>query len=195
MNIYHITTLLFCASATVTQLHADDAAADRGLFLGTDLSYTFKDDSEIPNFPSSYRFNDGFRTDLSLGYRFENGLAAFAEVGYVHNGLANTVGSVDLHQIPILLNAGYELPCHDKLRPFVNVGAGPAISLLTVAEEMEADITAAFQAEVGIRYRVSPRCSVGAVYKYLTTGNLDFGGAEMNAVVTHSVGLSLAFDL
>lgn len=188
---------LHSSIATKADTTTNEITLQPGMFIGTSWGLALKDDPtfKLGGYIGRYKFHQGFRTDLEFGYKFENGLSLSIESGYIYNSVLNTMASVDLQQIPILLKLGYELPVTPRFHPFFAAAAGPAISVISDEKNSYQDTTLAYQAEIGLRYAISKRCSVALAYKYLSTGNLRFRPVSLDAVTTHAALVNFSFAL
>ena len=192
------------ALATPLALYSSCALAESpsvtpGFYLGGDFGFAFREDSALRIegfFSGYYNFKTGHREDLHLGYRFLNGVLLELDSGYIYNSVANANGSVELRQVPVLLNLIYQLPLNGSLKPFVAFGIGGAFSQLDTSPasiDLHDVTTFAWQAETGIRYAISDHVALGLDYKCFSTGDLDFGLLGLGSMLTHSVQMSITF--
>jgi len=177
---------------------AESSSITPGFYLGGDFGFAFREDSALRlegAFSGYYNFKAGYREDLHLGYRFLNGVLLELDSGYIYNSVANATGSVELHQVPVLLNLIYQFPLKGSLRPFVGFGTGGAFSQLdtSAASTSLHDVTFAWQAETGVQYAISDHVGLGLDYKCFSTGDLDFGILGLRSMLTHSVQMSITF--
>ena len=105
-------------------------------------------------------------------------------------------GSVELRQVPVLLNLIYQFPLHGSLKPFVAFGIGGVFSQLDTSPASTGlhDVTTfAWQAETGVQYAISDHVALGLDYKCFSTGDLGFGLLGLGSMLTHSVQMSITF--
>jgi len=193
------------ALATPLALYSSCALAERpsttpGFYLGGDFGFAFREDTALRiegAFSGYYNFKTGYRGDLHLGYRFLNGVLLELDSGYIYNSVANANGSVELHQVPVLLNLIYQFPLKGSLKPFVGFGTGGAFSQLDVSPATSTGLhdvtTFAWQAETGVQYAISDHVALGLDYKCFSTGDLEFGIIGLRSMLTHSVQMSITF--
>ncbi len=127
-------------------------------------------------------FKYGARGNLALGYNFNKSWAAEVDTGVIWNSM-DSVGGVSLNQpppnnasfdtytIPFLLNLVYKVPLKGDFIPYVAVGAGGSASILSYSRDgygyTASDLVFAYQAEVGLRYRLNPNMFLGVAYQFL----------------------------
>jgi opacity protein-like surface antigen len=130
----------------------------------------------------SATFNLGMRGNLALGYNFNKSWAAEIDTGVIWNSM-NSVDGVSLNQpspnnanfdtytIPFLVNLVYKVPLKSNFIPYVAVGAGGSASILSYSRDgygyTASDLVFAYQAEVGLKYRLNQNMFFGVAYQFL----------------------------
>jgi opacity protein-like surface antigen len=159
-------------------------AADPKWYAQADLGVSLVNNTDIGQFVNAtggeMKFDAGFASGLTAGYHFTPWLAAEFQTGYMLNGLEG-VDAV-LSQCPLMVNLTYELRKCGKFVPFVGVGAGGLLSILSIDDRVvagegtvrvdgsDADLLFAYQAFGGMRYNFNDRMSVGFLYRFRGTG-------------------------
>jgi opacity protein-like surface antigen len=170
-----------------------------GFYFGVDSGFAFRESTPYQlngNLAGQYEFDAGYRGDLQVGFRFANGVMLEVEPGYIYNSVANALGSVELRQVPVLLNMKYELPLWGPLALVAGVGAGADFARITGNEQtlrLRNSAVFAWQGKAGVEYAISGRARLGLGYKCISTDNLDFGLVRLNGALTHCAELSFKF--
>ncbi len=185
------------------------------LYMNVDAGAVFQQDATLkqsinggPVSSASATFDTGFRGDVTLGYNLNNAWAVELETGVIWNSV-DKVGGVkldslnqrlELYQIPILVNAIYKIPTSGHWTPYFGVGAGGVVNISDASfpgGSGATEFTFAYQAEAGVNYAFSKRCSANLAYKFFGTldpswnwtlpagGGTDHG--TISGVYTHSL--------
>jgi len=156
----------------------------------------------------------GPRLSLGGGYNFYEWFGAGLELSVIQNEIQDAHGAGDYYywQVPLMANFEFRLPNKTRFTPMI--GGGPGVAYRNfyrnVAEENEdgrghmVDYSFVWQVYGGLRYRISDRCSLGVMYKYLalpSTGesNFEWGGdnginTRVSGTRTQSVSASFRLD-
>jgi opacity protein-like surface antigen len=188
------------------------------LYLHTDIGPAF-----INNGPTSFRTlengfpvegkghfpaDTGIRGDLALGYNLTKCFAIEAEAGAIWNSGPNSDDS--FYQIPVMLNAVYQIKLCHSWKAYVGAGAGGVISMThSVVSDAafhtpfvldDSDWSPGYQAEAGIRYAFSSHLEADLGYRFLGVceynyvfGKPVFETVKVNDLFTHSAQLSLTW--
>jgi opacity protein-like surface antigen len=163
-------------------------------------------------------FNFGFRGDVVLGYNINKSLAAEFDTGLLWNSADKVLGnslssqkvSFDTYTIPILVNFTYKIPMKGPWSSYVGIGMGGAASILDYnpggSDLTDFNFVFAYQAEAGLKYKLSQNASVGVAYDFLGTTDPSWNvsqtiGAPTTFIhfkekgfYTHSITLSFTWD-
>ena len=197
-----------------------NAAEDPKWYAQADLGVSLVNDTDVERFitptTGEAEFDVGFASGLTAGYHITPWLAAEFQTGYMLNGV-NDVDAV-LSQCPFMFNLTYELRKCGKFVPFVGVGAGGMLSILSIDDTVDmgegtvridgsdADLVFAYQAFGGIRYHFNDRMGVGFLYRFRGTGGPSwevedwytgetFGDIAFDDVFSHTFTVLFNFQL
>lgn len=125
-------------------------------------------------------FDPGPRFGFDIGYNVTDWFAAEFETGFMANSLKRITGAWDTDatfiNVPLLVNAKFQLPNNTPLTPYAGVGVGGASSVLDIDElnygnthvwGSAADITFAWQGFAGLRYALNDKMGLGLEYHYI----------------------------
>jgi opacity protein-like surface antigen len=157
-----------------------------------------------------FRADDGIRGDLAVGYQLTKSFAIETEAGAIYNP---GPGDEDtFYQIPVMLNAVYNIKLSDSWKAYVGAGGGGVISMTHslfhdaafhgpfVFED--SDWSPGYQAEAGIKYTLSRHIELDLGYKFLGVVEYNYrlgpraGDSEtvrVNDLFTHSALLSMTW--
>jgi opacity protein-like surface antigen len=148
-----------------------------------------------------FRVDDGIRGDLALGYHLTESFALETEAGVTFN---TGPGDRDtFYQIPIMLNAVYNLRLNDSWHAYLGAGAGgvismthsdhmdPAIHGLIVFED--SDWSPGYQAEAGIKYALSRHIEIDLGYKFLGVDEYNYRFGRFGAPLSEQVRVNNLF--
>jgi opacity protein-like surface antigen len=211
--------LAFTAIFTTSLLAALNAAQGQStsFYVRGDVGGAVTRDTELKEFfgeplapGSTVKFHPGFRFGLTAGYQLTDWFAAEFQTGVMANSIdsitgASRVKDASLSNVPLLVNARFQLPNRTGLVPFIGGGGGGASSVLSAdhidlgATKMhgtDSSAVFAWQAFAGLRYEINSRMSVSLEYHYFattapdwkaettfgtTTDRLRLGGIETHA--------------
>jgi len=160
-------------------------AGDSKWYAQADIGVSLVNNTDVEQFigpaGGEAEFEVGFASGLTAGYHITPWLAAEFQTGYMVNGVQD-VDAV-LSQCPFMVNLSFELHKCGKFVPFVGVGAGGMLSILSIDDYIDAgeegavridgsdaDFVFAYQAFGGIRYDFNDRMGVGFLYRFRGTG-------------------------
>lgn len=128
----------------------------------------------------------GLRFELEASFRTHEG--TFGPISFEHDTTA------------LMANAIYDIDGLDRFVPYVLLGAGAAWTDLTLANVAPLSLENsgfAYQAGVGVNYRLSDSMSVGVGYRYLDAPAVELNGGtvELDGGGNHSVLASLTVAL
>ncbi len=189
-----------------------------GFYLKADVGGNVTLDTEITEFfgpvspASKVKFDSGARVGIAAGYQVTDWFAAEGEFGVMINNISSITDatSVDARysNVPFLVNAKFQLPCHCAFTPYIGGGVGYSIAVLdadiidfngtAIRGTDSSDAVFAYQAFAGLRYRINDHMGLSLEYRYFAadapkwrddfdTTTIRFGGTQTHAV-------SLAFD-
>jgi opacity protein-like surface antigen len=150
-------------------------------------------------------FDSGFRVDAILGYELNHWLAFEVEGGWIEN----TISSVTLHQqqehlpdsslneVPLLGNAILRYENDSPFVPYVGIGAGGLMSKLQISGDKDTDIEFAYQAKIGLIYKLEEQAWIDIGYKLLVSVEQKYqlGGAAVRTdeIFNHFIGGSVTW--
>ena len=181
-----------------------------GWYVKGGVGPAWTEDVEVDLAGDDAQFDTGLRFDVGAGYRFCEWFALEAETGVIYNYI-DELGGIDdwddssVANVPLLMNAIFEIPTQTPLVPFIGVGAGVSFTTLTIDDVAgldgdDTDAVFAYQGFAGLRYNINEQWSVSVAYKYFATMDpeYDVGGLaadlELNDVRTHAVVASFGFN-
>jgi len=182
---------LMCAPGNVN--------AQPGTYISFDAGAAFQQDIIInEKKKKKISFDTGFRFDVAAGVPFSDSWSAEVETGVIYNSvrsiggerLDSETGSLDLYQVPAMLNVIYKLPVHGPLTAHVGVGVGAVYSVFWAGNVFNSteDLTFGYQGMLGLKYAIGPRWDFGLTYKCLGTTEHDLGdGIKSDGTMTHSI--------
>ena len=163
-------------------------------------------------------FNFGARGDVAVGYNINQSLAAEFDTGLLWNSAdkigTNSLSSIgqsfDTYTIPVLANLIYRIPIKGPWSSYVGIGVGGAATILVYnlngSDLTDCNFVFAYQAEAGLRYKLSQNASFGIAYDFLGTTDPSWNlsqtiGASTasyhlkeKGFYTHSITLSFTWD-
>jgi outer membrane protein OmpA-like peptidoglycan-associated protein len=162
-----------------------------------------------------YGFEKNWRVELEGGYR-SNDFNAVADIhdvyGYERCAVksfewdycSRTVaadGSFD--EWTAMVNVIYDVPLSDKLDLNIGVGAGADFSRVKVGGYKDEDTNFAYQAIVGLTYKVTDRLDLTVNYRYLNVDSPSYSAevgytpvvANLEDVQKHTLTIGLRYDL
>lgn len=186
---------LVCASALILA-SASASAADKGVYLGADYTYTMfdSDSNALPeNFSGyapyvGYQFNKNFAVELGYFGTIEEtenstaagGVSVTTDAKY-HSIYGDFIGSYPLNEQLSLLGAiGYE-------RIYAEANTTATLGTASQSASVENDVNA-YRLGVGAKYYFTPEIAARTMVRYVVT---DFAGVEN--YIQGTVGLSYQF--
>lgn len=164
-------------------------------------------DGRLPGSRGELGADDGFGVTGALGYRYGNGVRAELELGYRENdldsvalgafgtALTGPVGG-DVSALSGMVNVLYDYRVNGGVVPYVGGGIGAAdVSVDSAALAVdEGDTVFAYQFMGGLGYPLTERLSVRLGYRFFATTDPDIQGTE-GEYASHNVeaGLTVSF--
>jgi opacity protein-like surface antigen len=181
---------LFLALPTLTFVAACGPAAAKGFYVSTsfgpnwDEGEPFAFVNEDTGLAGMVALGthvdgvDGLRFELEASFRTHEG--TFGPISFEHDTTA------------LMANAVYDFSGLDKFVPYVLLGAGAAWTDFTVANFAPLSLENsgfAWQAGVGVNYRVTDSVSLGVGYRYLDAPAVELNGGtiELDGGGNHAV--------
>lgn len=188
-----IVAVFFCLGAAGAQAQYFYAARpEAGPYFRANVGPAFYPDGTLKQFGgpagNSVNYQTGIAADAAIGYAFNRNVAADFEFGLV-GAKINSVGGFysdnsRLYNVPFLANVTLSLPVpHSYVVPYLGVGGGFAAAVFDTdnfgngsdfVTGSESDVVPAGQIFAGVRFRLTPRASLGVGYKFFATGNPSF---------------------
>lgn len=204
----HLAVLAFAAlmAGVSTSAHAQSSwyvRADLGYSVGGELDTSYevydegRSDARIaPPGPQAlivnqaFDFQDDALFSGAIGYNFDNGFRAEAEVARRQNDLENTSAEVEAKSV--MFNVFYDFNRGGRLQPYVGVGAGYAnVELADVYDSSNF----AWQAIAGVAAPVGDRLTVDLGYRYFNVDDLSFENGFDADYTQQAVTLGLRYRL
>lgn len=202
--------LLTLGAITTSALTSAQAEAGR-FYLQGDVGAAITSDVELNEFfgpvaaDSQINLNPGVRLGVRGGYGVTDWFAAEVETGFTINSIDSiTGGSTDdasLTQVPFLVNARFECPACERFTPYFGGGVGFSSTILygdriQVGSSPQLDgsvggLAFAYQAFVGVRYRLNERMGISLEYHFFGTesSDLELDGTVLGTVPSDEVHL------
>jgi len=173
-------------------------------------------------------FDAGWAGLATVGYGFEKNWRIELEGGYRSNDFTATTNAFELNTACVtgslvsctprrnpsadgsfdewtaMVNVVYDVPLTDKLDLNIGVGAGADFSRVKTLGYKDEDTNFAYQAIVGLSYKVTDRLDLTVNYRYLNVdspsysaqiGQNDFASANLEDVQKHTLTIGLRYDL
>ncbi len=153
-------------------------------FAGQDFENEGLDDTAVIGIGVGYRFNDYFRSDLTLDYEFKSGFDSNTPCGTcaVGGGAGVSLDSADIDVWTVLLNAYVDLGTWNNFTPYVGGGIGASyINVTDVVSQVTGGGPVSYSGDgtwsfswalmAGASYAFSPNFSLDAGYRYLNIGD------------------------
>jgi opacity protein-like surface antigen len=211
-------TRLLATAALGAALGASMPAEAEGLYIGAFGGVSVLEDGDLDvesagiGYDAKVESDTGWTAGGALGYAFDFGLRAEAELAYRHNEIdkfhvMGTDASVsgDTTALSALGNLWYDIPISLAVRPFIGAGIGMAEIGMNNAEAGgmdlidDSDWVLAYQLGAGLAYQLSPGLDVTAEYRYFRTEDATLklddltGNADLE-YRDHSVVLGLRYS-
>lgn len=146
---------------------------------------------------TGYRFGSGVRAELALGMR-RNSLDSVSAAGTFFGTTlaANAVLNGDITTVYGLLNGYYDFDIGSNWAPYLGLGIGAAsieLDSATLGVD-DTDTLPAWQAMLGLTYRISDNVWARGGYRYFGTADPEIAGTEFE-VQSHllDIGLQIGF--
>ncbi len=156
--------------------------------------------ANFPDVPGKLKFDTGLRLGINPGYTLYSSptyeAAVQLDTGVIYNSARKVSSDFgdssvdgDLFQVPVLANIIYTFAGGTRFVPYLGVGGGGVYHRLNIdaidgypVGALDDGFDPAFQAMVGLRFKIDPRNELGVGYKFLAT----FASETFN---THAVSL------
>jgi len=201
---------------------------ESGLYIGTDIGVAFLSSVKIKDYaptPGSLEFgvagvkadtSAGLAWNINVGYRFSDMFAVELESGYYRNGFdgfsagefttdlgisaAIEGGDGDFTQIPVLVNAMFDIPLTKPETPGAAGGLslklGAGVGIINVSADIDSisaagvpGVTATVdgdswefggQAKIGLSWQLTHAVELGVEYRLMAVGGASFGTASFS---------------
>ncbi len=179
------TKALICSAAiSVVILPAVSQAA--GFYVKADAGGTITQNADLNEFfgpvapGTKVKFDPGFRAGITGGYQFTDWFAGEAELGFLENRIDSINGADRVHDawfanVPFLVNGKLQYPNSSPLTPYIGAGVGFSEAIIDVGRVDIGgtsfhgsinDTVFAYQAFVGLRYKLNERMGLSIEYRY-----------------------------
>ena len=132
-------------------------------------------------------FDLGPRLGVDFGYNVTDWFAGELEVGIMANSISKITGASEADatflNVPVMLNARFQLPNRSIFTPYAGIGAGGASSVLDINSieygntrfwGSASDAVFAWQAFAGFRVALNQNMGLGAEYRYFRSEGPSF---------------------
>ena len=192
------------------------------LYLMGDVGVEMTQDVKFKNSTNfsekKFGLDTGMRFDLGVGCDITNFFAIEATAGLIWNSISTISATLtssntplnfnidgNLYNVPIMFNGKFRIPITKELNsPEIVVGAG----IGTLWSQVDIDSIAgisnsssgsawafAYQATVGVDWKIGSRLHLGVAYAFLGTTQLNFGAdSTANALYTNSILATLRYE-
>jgi len=164
---------------------------------------------------SKVSFDPGFRIGLGAGYFVTDWFAVEGEIASLVNNICSITEAEHVDaaywQAPFLANLRFQCPYHCFVTPYIGGGVGGSLTTIdayhidlngTHFDGWMSDVTFAYQAFGGLRFRINDTMGLSVEYRYLATESSDFrADVTINTDTDHlrmggtqSHVVSIAFD-
>lgn len=151
--------------------------ASGGWYWGVTGGYLWLNDATFCGC-QDLNYRDGWGTHGVVAYHFSNGLSLGVSAGYLSGQFdaeehGHVVGSGDLHMVPIMVNASYNMNLTDTLSLYLGGGIGTAWSELEGVDGAgeDGDWHLAWQGRAGFGYKVNNGLILNLGYRYISVEN------------------------
>jgi outer membrane protein len=179
---------LACAlGACVITLLASDAFGQANKFyFKFDVGGNIAEDVDFKEFfgenvnGGDVELDAGLRFGMAGGFWVTDWFAPELELGALINNIDRIGGSSDVDasfsQLPLMLNAKFQLPNNSIVTPYAGAGAGFSTAMLsadyiqvgnTVMDGSEADIVFCWQAFAGVRFTLAENIGLSLEYRFM----------------------------
>jgi opacity protein-like surface antigen len=197
---------------------------EQSLYFGVNFGGAYQQNATVEttssggtatSYSQNTTFNMGVRGDVTFGYNLTRSWAAEFNTGLIWNSTGNSQPypqnvNLDTYTVPILVNAVYRIPFKGPWSPYLGVGGGGAVSILSYNASSynlgSYNFAFAYQAKAGLEYRLTDNASIDLAYEFLGTtdpswsfsqtvtgiGTTDYTLKE-KGFFTHSVVISLTW--
>lgn len=199
---------LICGVLTIPGVAAAQLG-DAGAYLRLDGGANFAENLSlaVDGEDGEMQLEPGFRVDLAAGYDINKWAAIELEVGYFQNS-AESVRLLDqsahlddtwLHGVPVLANFRLQYRNRTDFVPYIGVGAGGLVSMLSINGDSDTKILFAYQISAGFIYLLDERGWLDFGYKFFGAGDSDYAigiaDVEASKIRSHFIGASVIWRL
>jgi outer membrane protein OmpA-like peptidoglycan-associated protein len=163
------------------------ANATEGWYGRVDAGYSI--DGSVETGPTDFDLDDDWLADIGVGYGFQNGVRAEAELGYRTNEVDLT--DEDAEALSLMANVFYDFNRGGRWQPYLGVGVGYA----QVDSADDDDANFAYQGLAGIGYEMTDQLTLDVGYRYFSIPEIELAGVD-DAEYEHqavTVGLRYQF--
>ena len=184
-------TLIVAAGVATPALRL--SAADAGPYLTLDGGVNIMPDVTIaPAGAASFKrqMDTGFRVGAIGGYNLNEWVGLELESGFMYNGFRG-INDTWYGAVPILGNVVFRYENSSGFVPYIGVGAGGAYTMVQGGGNDQSDFVFAYQAKVGVAYKISDNMAVDLGYKFFGTAEQKYDNFKLTDIYAHYVGLSI----
>ena len=183
-------TLIVAAGVATPALRL--SAADAGPYLTLDGGVNILQDVTVKqpgHANQKAEMDTGFRVGAIGGYNLNEWAAVELESGFMYNGVKHS--DTWLGAVPILGNVVFRYENSSGFVPYIGVGAGGAYTMVQGGGNDQSDFVFAYQAKVGVAYKISDNMAVDLGYKFFGTAEQKYDNLKLTDIYAHYVGLSI----
>lgn len=214
--------LLIAAAAGAFLAVPSVATADEGWYFGASVGYGAPGSSDVSVQGSAPREISGkgdWREAIAMGYDFADGWRLEAEAAHRFNDTGAIGGfeqsSSDFHMWSLMLNLFYDWNPDGWYHPYLGGGLGfggidaslqaldtgtvlpafgnPAVSASNAVIANEQDVSFMWQFIAGVGWHLSDNWIFDTQYRYVSTGDLNYTGYDVDALGGHEAWLGLRY--
>jgi opacity protein-like surface antigen len=187
---------------------APSAYSQGKIYLHADAGVALAEDVDVHRFlgPANGKFElePGVRFSAAGGYNFNPYIGAELETGFIANTIEHSDNDASLSHVPLLANIvfRYDTP-RCPFIPFAGAGIGGDVSIIAFddvrtggahLDGSDGTFVFAWQAFIGLRYRINDRMSIGGAYKFYAADDASWdvdgarGDIEVGRSYVHTFG-------
>lgn len=181
------------------------SVASAGPYVSGNLGAVWVEDSDLADdFGNEIEisFDTGFGITGAIGNAFDNGFRTEVELGYRTNdmdeasvsGLGSASIDGDVSTLSLMVNGLYDFMPGNTVSPFVGVGIGFAnVEADIDFAGSEDDNVLAYQLAAGVAFPVNPNMNIDVQYRLFGTEDPDFDDVEAE-YTTHNLMVGLRYS-
>jgi opacity protein-like surface antigen len=185
-------TLLFAAASGRAQAQGNFPPFVDNVYVGIDSGASLQQDIDVKDgFNGSggqIKFQTGWTLGATMGYSISKYFSAELNSGVVWNNIStvgnqslNGVGWARLAEVPVVVSGVFTYPLGD-FKPYLGAGLGAAMGIFDSSgipgsgtspnpTYRDADVTFAYQVQLGFKYSLAKNLDLGLAYRFIGTSD------------------------